>query len=125
MLVSKLKSELECFLFSYDLELVEHSEEEEKGLLWICAFGGVAAYGWPERNWFVEQFTSVCCRLGVQDWEQGKSILHHTMWNEKWEDPKGALWRDALERRANIAAGTFTDPLEYRRGSDDVPQYSL
>ena len=109
MLVSKLKSELECFLFSYDLELVEHSEVDERNLLWVCVYGGIAAYGWPEREWFVEQIERLCGRLGVTDWEQAKNMLREILWNEKWEEPKASLWRDTVERKASLSRASFMD----------------
>ncbi|KAH7398042.1 hypothetical protein BKA64DRAFT_673420 [Cadophora sp. MPI-SDFR-AT-0126] len=124
ILVSKLKSELESFLMSYDLELVESSEEADQNLLWVCAFGGIAAYGWPDRNWFVEVFTSVCDRLEIEEWEHAKGKLRETLWNKKWEEPKEALWRDIVARRADLAAGVFMDPMDHRRDSDDISQYS-
>ncbi|PVH78890.1 hypothetical protein DL98DRAFT_533425 [Cadophora sp. DSE1049] len=109
ILVTKLKLEVESFLNSYDLELAEHSEEDEKSLLWICASGGISAYGWQERNWFVDQFTSVCGRLDVTEWEKAKEILRGILWNEKWEEPKEALWRDTVERKLSLSSAFFME----------------
>ncbi|KAH6723564.1 hypothetical protein BKA61DRAFT_648686 [Leptodontidium sp. MPI-SDFR-AT-0119] len=109
ILVSKLKSELESFLLSYDHEPYEHDEEAEKTLMWVFAFGAIAAYGRPKRRWFVEQFANVCERLGIIEWEVAKSILERKLWNERWENPKGELWQDLVERKSQLIAGDFME----------------
>ncbi|KAL5328168.1 hypothetical protein ACEPPN_001664 [Leptodophora sp. 'Broadleaf-Isolate-01'] len=109
ILVSKLKSELESFLLSYDYEPFERDKETERTLMWVCAFGAIAAYGRPMRRWFVERFANVCERLGVVEWEEAKGILRRRLWNERWENPKGGLWRDAVERRTQLISSDFIE----------------
>lgn len=109
ILVLKLKSELESFLLSYDNEAFEHDEGTERNLLWVCAFGAIAAYGRLERRWFVEQFGNVCERLGVTEWEEAVFLFRKTLWNEKWEDPQGALWQEVVGSKARLVSGGFIE----------------
>ncbi|KAH7354676.1 hypothetical protein BKA65DRAFT_496788 [Rhexocercosporidium sp. MPI-PUGE-AT-0058] len=98
ILVSKLKSDLESFLLSYDHEPFRHDEATERTLMWVCAFGAIAAYGRPKRRWFVEQFANICERLGVREWEEARFMLRRILWNDSWENPRGELWQDVVER---------------------------
>ncbi|KAK0107449.1 hypothetical protein ONS96_003264 [Cadophora gregata f. sp. sojae] len=123
ILVTKLRSELESFLMSYDLELVEHSEEDEKALMWVCAFGGIAAYGWAERSWFVEQFARVCGRLEIREWERARKIVSETLWNERWEEPKGALWQETVETKTSMIDDASFDTIDYRVDAGNISQY--
>jgi hypothetical protein len=69
-------------------------------LLWVFAFGGIAAVGRPERAWFVEQLAHVCSALELDSWEEMVECLGTILWNACWEVPRGLLWRSVIDTRA-------------------------
>ncbi|KAL2070944.1 hypothetical protein VTL71DRAFT_13970 [Oculimacula yallundae] len=84
ILVSRLKSDLECFLLGYDSSS-DPQEEAEETLLWVCAFGAIASYGSPERGWFIGKFVDVCGRLDVDEWGEVERMLRRKLWNEEFQ----------------------------------------
>jgi hypothetical protein len=100
-LVSKLRTACEPLL-SLQGEVYNGADKRATltKLLWVFAFGGIAAVGRPERAWFVEQLAHVCSALELISWEKMEECLGTILWNARWEVPHGLLWRSVIEARA-------------------------
>jgi hypothetical protein len=65
--------------------------------------GGVAADGLPERHWFVSHLVLITENMGIETWEQMKSLIRVIIWHEiLCNRPHHILWREVEERRKDL-----------------------
>jgi hypothetical protein len=59
----------------------QHNNGDSPKILWVFAFGGIAAEGRPERDWFAENLGTRCQSLGIRTWKEvcleSESILQY------------------------------------------------
>jgi hypothetical protein len=70
--------------------------EDKKRMFWILGFGGVAAEGKPERDWFVAKFRASCDDLDINDWETAKGVWEGVLWQSGLDDAASKLWLEAI-----------------------------
>lgn len=68
-------------------------------ILWIFSVGGVAAFGMPERAWFIAHLADMTAEMEIERWEAMKACLSRCIWHEKLVGRSHAMvWRE-IERR--------------------------
>jgi len=84
-------------IVEYEKEVPLASDtEDQKRMFWILGFGGMAAEGKPERDWFVAKFRKSCDDLNINDWETAKEILVNVLWQSDLDDDASKLWLEAI-----------------------------
>lgn len=68
-------------------------------LLWLLAAGGVGALGAPVRTWYVGHLAAMVTEMGIETWEQMRSILQSVIWHDLQDAPTHKLlWDEVVER---------------------------
>lgn len=90
--VTRLKDAIELYeMFNFwngDYELT-------KKMLWILGFGGIAAEGKSEREWFVKKFRFCCFNMGVTDWNTAKAAIDNVLWEPDLDDAGVRFWEES------------------------------
>lgn len=64
-------------------------------LLWVLVVGTIAADRRPQRDWFMNQLTSVCLSLKISDFNKLRDLLREMMWVDGALDSSlKALWSE-------------------------------
>lgn len=67
--------------------------------LWILTMGAIAAIGLPQRSWFLSAMQELMTDMGIQEWEEMRSILMSFLWHPMTNDPDG---EDILSEMQNV-----------------------
>lgn len=70
----------------------EQTDVEKKWMFWVLAFGGVAAEGREEREWFVEEFGGFVRGMKLRKWEEARGILEEVLWEDVLDEGGKRLW---------------------------------
>ncbi|KUJ22896.1 uncharacterized protein LY89DRAFT_729003 [Mollisia scopiformis] len=85
--VTRLKNSLEL------LELTSlHEQHLTDKCFWILGFGGVAAEGKPEQEWFAVKFRAMSDYMGLPDWTVARSCLDRILWQVELDAAGERLW---------------------------------
>lgn len=88
---------MKAAIIEYEEEIAADADKEAKKVMfWILGFGGVAAEGKPERDWFVAKFRASCDDLDINDWETANRILKDVLWQAELDDAASKLWLEAI-----------------------------
>ncbi|KAN0122911.1 Fungal specific transcription factor domain containing protein [Hyaloscypha variabilis] len=101
--IARAVTRLKAAIIDYEKNMSSEPDKEEKRVMfWILGFGGVAAVGKPERDWFVANFRAICDDLDVNDWEKANGMLKDVLWQADLDDGGSKLWLEAI-------LGNFSD----------------
>lgn len=89
--VTRLKNTLEVF----DVASIQDQESWDK-YFWVLSFGGVAAEGKREQEWFVLKFRAMRDYLELADWDAARSILDKVLWQTELDPAGKRLWQASL-----------------------------
>ena len=89
--------DLKAAIIKLEMEVSADTDRETKKVMfWILGFGGVAAEGKPERDWFVAKFKALRDVLDINDWETARGLLKEVLWQMELDDAASKLWLEAL-----------------------------
>lgn len=95
--IARVVTRLKAAIIEYEEEIAADADKEAKKVMfWILGFGGVAAEGKPERDWFVAKFRASCDDLDINDWETANRILKDVLWQAELDDAASKLWLEAI-----------------------------
>lgn len=95
--IARAVTRLKDSIVEYEKETSPPSEtEDKKRMFWILGFGGVAAEGKPERDWFVAKFRASCDDLDINDWETANGVLEGVLWQSDLDGAASKLWLEAI-----------------------------
>jgi hypothetical protein len=95
--IARAVTRLKAAITVYEQEIsVDVDIAAKKIMFWILGFGGVAAEGKPERDWFVAKFRALCDELVINDWETANGILKEILWQAELDDAASKLWLEAI-----------------------------
>ena len=95
--IARAVTRLKAAIIDYEKNMSSEPDKEEKRVMfWILGFGGVAAVGKPERDWFVGKFRAICDELGVNEWEKANRMLKDVLWQSELDHGASKLWLEAI-----------------------------
>jgi hypothetical protein len=95
--IARAVARLKAVIIEYEEEITANADTEAKKVMfWILGFGGVAAEGKLERDWYVAKFRSSCDDLNINDWETANGILKDVLWQAELDDAASKLWLEAI-----------------------------
>jgi hypothetical protein len=94
--IARSVTRLKAAIVEYEENLSSDADGETKRVMfWILGFGGVAAEGKLERDWFVAKFRALCDELNINDWEAANGALKDVLWQAELDDAATKLWLEA------------------------------
>ena len=95
--IARAVTRLKAAIIRLEKEISADTDREAKKVMfWILGFGGVAAEGKPERDWFVAKFRALCDELDINDWETASGVLKDVLWQSELDDAASKLWLEAI-----------------------------
>jgi hypothetical protein len=95
--IARAVTRLKAAIIKLEMEVSADTDRETKKVMfWILGFGGVAAEGKPERDWFVAKFKALHDVLDINDWETARGLLKEVLWQMELDDAASKLWLEAL-----------------------------
>jgi Fungal specific transcription factor domain len=95
--IARSVTRLKAAIIEYEKDIsFEADRESKKVMFWILGFGGVAAEGKIERDWFVAKFRALCDELDVNDWETADGLLKDVLWQAELDYAASKLWLEAI-----------------------------
>jgi hypothetical protein len=95
--IARAVTRLKAAIIKLEKEISADTDREAKKVMfWILGFGGVAAEGKPERDWFVAKFRALCDELDINDWETASGVLKNVLWQSELDDAASKLWLKAI-----------------------------
>jgi hypothetical protein len=95
--IARAVTRLKAAIIKLEMEdSADTDREAKKVMFWILGFGGVAAEGKPERDWFVAKFGALRDELDINDWETASRVLKDVLWQRELDDAASKLWLEAI-----------------------------
>ena len=95
--IARAVTRLKTLIINYEKNFEFEADRDAKRVMfWILGFGGVAAEGKPERDWFVAKFRAICDELDVNDWETANRMLKDVLWQSELDHGASKLWLEAI-----------------------------